>query len=293
MMTEPSGSPGHQGQPRTERDAAFLDRFDSAIRLPLIISAILPLIVVPQQGNWVSIVIGVVTWIVFLVDYVVHERHLQHFGRTAYGRFDLVIVIATAPWFLLPGAHGGSFVVLLRLARLGRLVMASQKSRQLFDRLGRVGAVALGVLVTASLVAYFAEHPTNPEFATVGDALWWGIVTMTTVGYGDIVPKTPTGRWAAVVVMLTGVAVLGLLAGSLASFFRLEKVIPPGGDVAEGDAAGPPGTAAGAADPSRALGALVTEVAALRHQVAQLSERVSDLAGSAGRPTGGQRLDEG
>ena len=163
------------------------------IRLPLIISAILALIVVPQQGNWVSVVIGVVTWLVFLVDYVVHERHLQHFGRTAFGRFDLVIVIATAPWFLLPGAHGGSFVVLLRLARLGRLVMASQKSRQLFDRLGRVGAVALGVLVTASLVAYFAEHPTNPEFATVGDALWWGIVTMTTVGYGDIVPKTPHG----------------------------------------------------------------------------------------------------
>jgi len=165
-MTEPSGSPSPQGQPRTERDAAFLERFDSAIRLPLIISAILPLIVVPQQGNWVSVVIGVVTWLVFLVDYVVHERHLQHFGRTAFGRFDLVIVIATAPWFLLPGAHGGSFVVLLRLARLGRLVMASQKSRQLFDRLGQVGAVALGVLVTASLVAYFAEHPTNPEFAT-------------------------------------------------------------------------------------------------------------------------------
>jgi len=173
-MTEPSGSPGRQGQPRTEQDAAFLDRFDSAIRLPLVISAILPLIVVPQQGNWVSVVVGVVTWLVFLVDYVVHERHLQHFGRTAFGRFDLVIVIATAPWFLLPGAHGGSFVVLLRLARLGRLVMASQKSRQLFDRLGRVGAVALGVLMTASLVAYFAEHPTNPEFATVGDAFWVG-----------------------------------------------------------------------------------------------------------------------
>jgi voltage-gated potassium channel len=227
-MTEPSGSPGRQGQPRTERDAALIERFDSRIRLPLIISAILPLIVVPQQGNWVSIVIGVVTWLVFLVDYVVHERHLQHFGRTAFGRFDLVIVIATAPWFLLPGAHGGSFVVLLRLARLGRLVMASPKSRQLFDRLGRVGAVAIGVLVTASLVAYFAEHPTNPEFATFGDALWWGIVTMTTVGYGDIVPKTPTGRWAAVVIMLTGVAVLGLLAGSLASFFRLDKGTSPG-----------------------------------------------------------------
>ncbi len=58
--------------------------------------------------------------------------------------------------------------------------------------------MAGGVLVTGSLVAYYAEHPANPEFATVGDALWWGIVTLTTVGYGDIVPKTPTGRFAAV-----------------------------------------------------------------------------------------------
>ena len=293
MMTEPSGSPGHQGQPRTEHDAAVLQRFDSAIRLPLIISAILPLIVVPEQGNPVSVVVGVVTWLVFLVDYVVHERHLDHFGRTAYGRFDMVIVIATAPWFLLPGAHGGSFVVLLRLARLGRLVMASQKSRQLFDRLGRVGAVALGVLVTASLVAYFAEHPTNPEFATVGDAAWWGIVTMTTVGYGDIVPKTPTGRWAAVVIMLTGVAVLGLLAGSLASFFRLEKPASPDQETGDGATPGAAGAAGGAADPAQGLGALVTEVAALRRQVALLSERISGLADSPGQEAGDRRVDEG
>ena len=41
-------------------------------------------------------------------------------------------------------------------------------------------------------MAYYAEHPTNREFATVGDALWWGIVTLTTVGYGDIVPQWST-----------------------------------------------------------------------------------------------------
>jgi len=92
--------------------------------------------------------------------------------------------------------------------------MASRGSRRLLDRLGRVVLVAVAVVLLASLVAYHAEHPVNPQFATVGDALWWGIVTITTVGYGNIVPVTATGRWAAVVIMVTGIAVLGVLAGT-------------------------------------------------------------------------------
>ena len=168
---------------------------------------------------------------------------------------------------LLPGAQAGGFVVLLRLARLARLAMVSKGSRRLFDRLGRIAIVAAGVLVTGSVVAYYAEHPTNPEFATVGDALWWGIVTLTTVGYGDIVPKTPAGRFAAVAIMITGVAVLGLLAGSLASFFRLD-----GGETAAGE---PTSTAATSND--AALQALATEVSALRRQLEALTERLTGV----------------
>ena len=258
------------GQPRSERDAAFLKRYNARMQVPIIVSAILPLIVVPESGDWVAVVIGIVTWLVFLVDYVVHTRHIDRYGRTGWGRFDLFIVIATAPWFLFPGASAGQFVVLLRLARLARLVVASKGSRRLFDRLDRVTLVAGVVVVVASLVAYHAEHPVNPEFATVGDALWWGIVTLTTVGYGDIVPKTGTGRWAAVIIMITGISVLGLLAGSLSSFFRLNEgdngAAPPDG--------GPAGGAATAGD--TALAALTAEVSALRRQVEGLTERLTE-----------------
>lgn len=129
----------------------------------------------------------------------------------------------TAPWYLLPGASPGSWVVVLRLARLVRVLMVTRGARRLVERLGSVAAVAFGVVVIGALIAYGAEHKTNPGFATVGDALWWGYVTLTTVGYGDIVPKTTTGRFAGMLIMTTGAAVLGVLAGSLASFFRLDS----------------------------------------------------------------------
>jgi len=257
---------GHgRGQPRSDRDAAFLERFDAQMRLPIIVSALLPLIVVPESSGWVGVAIDIVTWLVFLADYVVRVRHLERYWHTGLGGFDLFVVIATAPWFLLPGAHLGGFVVLLRLARLARLVIASRGTRRLFDRLGRVVVVAVGVVVTGSLVAYYAEHPVNPQFATVGDALWWGIVTLTTVGYGDIVPQTSTGRWAAVTIMITGIGVLGVLAGALSSFFRLDEskadTEPPAGE--------PASTPATSSD--AALQALTVEVAALRRQVEALT----------------------
>ena len=238
--------------------------------MPIVVSAILPLVIVPESNGWVGVVVGVVTWLVFLLDYVVHARHLEHYGRTRLGRFDLFVVVATAPWFLFPGAQASQFAVLLRLARLARLVMATKGARRLFERLGRVALVAGGVVVIGSLVAYHAEHPVNSEFATVGDAFWWGIVTLTTVGYGDIVPKTTTGRWVAVTIMVTGIAVLGLLAGSLASFFRLDAGKPASESPATGE---PASTAVPSSD--AALRALAAEVSALRQQVAALTERLT------------------
>jgi voltage-gated potassium channel len=158
----------------------------------------------------------------FVIDFFVHERLLVNYLGTGLGKFDLVIVIVTAPWFLLSGAHGGSIVVILRLARVSRLLIATRGVRRLFARLGRVAIVAAAVLFVGAAMGYYAEHPTNPQFATFGDAIWWATVTLTTVGYGDIVPITTAGRFDGAAIMFMGVALLGLLAGSLASFFGLQ-----------------------------------------------------------------------
>ena len=252
------------GQPRSTADAEALARFDQRFALPLVLSAILPLVLSPGSTRSVlAAIVNIVAWGVFIVDFVVHERRLQHYLSTWLGRFDLTVVVLTAPWFLLFGPGDAKFVLVIRLARIARLVMATKGARRLFERLGRVALVAALVVVCGSAVAYGAEHTTNPGFKTYGDALWWGIVTLTTVGYGDIVPKTTTGRVAGIMIMFTGVAVLGLLAGSLASFFRIDpsttstdEPTPPGPD--EPDASPP-------------IDVLTREVSALRDQLTRLT----------------------
>jgi voltage-gated potassium channel len=256
-----------RGQPRDEAAEASLATYDRWARLPIILSAVLPLLITPTPGNWVSVTIGIVSWLVFLVDFLVHQRLLVSYLGTHLGRFDLVIVVVTAPWFLLAGPQAGGLVVVLRLARVSRLLIATRGVRRLFSRLGRVAIVAGSVLVVGAVVAYYSEHPTNPQFATFGDSLWWSTVTLTTVGYGDIVPITTAGRVDAAAIMFMGVALLGLLAGSLASFFGLE------GDRGDAQPQPPPD------DPVLAelarLRAEVRELAGLREQLDLLTRHLA------------------
>jgi voltage-gated potassium channel len=199
-------------------------RWQAHWSLPILLAAFIPLFVTDPKTHWVALVVGLGSWLVFVADLIVQIRIDRQYLRRRDGKIDVVIVLLTFPYYLLPGAQGASALLLLaRLGRVVRVLLATKGLRRLAQRLGKVALSAAIVVGICSLAAYQAEHPVNKEFATIGDALWWGVVTLTTVGYGDVVPITRAGRFAGIAIMFTGVAVLGVLAGSLASLFEVDK----------------------------------------------------------------------
>jgi voltage-gated potassium channel len=115
---------------------------------------------------------------------------------------------------------------LSRLARITRLLRGENKKalvKDVLDNRSRYAAfltILLTILVltvAGVLVLQFESKSPDANITTGGDALWYSIVTITTVGYGDFYPVTPAGRITAIFIMFMGVGIIGALASILAS----------------------------------------------------------------------------
>ena len=255
----------------------------------IVVSAILPIIGAfsTRKDSPVGIAIGIATWVVFAADLGVHVRLSPGYLRTRRGIFDLTVVVITFPWYLITGGTSG-FVTIARLARVARLAVAGTRSRKvkhLLNQLGSVAVYAGGLVLACAVIEKWVEPPKS-GFATYGDAIWWGFVTITTVGYGDIVPETTPGRITAVVLMFGGVALLGTLAGTLSAFFgvgtdggsvRLDSDGNVMEDVHEGEV-DPAAAAPAGEDNATAEQGVAAELAALRATVDALVSRLDGAA---------------
>jgi voltage-gated potassium channel len=168
----------------------------------------------PPDDLITSTIIWVV-WGVFVVDYVINLILAQRRVRWFFTHFYVFLMVA------LPALRP------LRLLRLVTLLAVLERGAGRALR-GRVVIYAAGASVIIVFVAALAEldverNAVGSHIHTLGDALWWACVTITSVGYGDIAPVTLIGRLVAVGVMIAGLALLGTVTATLASFF-LDRV---------------------------------------------------------------------
>lgn len=197
-------------------------------------------------------VANLVIWVVFGIEYLVrlllaHDR--KRFLRTHW--FDLLVL-------LLP---------LLRPLRALRLITALSLLNRRAESWTRgrlavyVGVTTTLLVLVAGLAVLDAERGlADSTIQTYPQALWWGLVTITTVGYGDFYPTTVEGRLVALAMMLAGIGLIGFVTGSLASWI-VERI-------------------ADAEKPDEAAGDTIVlrEIRELRREVAELRAEASSPA---------------
>jgi voltage-gated potassium channel len=251
--------------------AERLARWEKRTTPIVVAAAIVPLLPALTSGEHsvVSTAIELVAWGVFVADLSVHVWLRPRYLHTHLGRFDALVVVATFPWYLLPGLGNLAVLGLLRLARLGRIVLVTVKSPAAKTLIQRLGAPALVVFVSVLLAGAIVARNESEKYPTYGDGVWWAIVTVATVGYGDYVPKTTTGRTVGVLLMIVGVALLGTVAATLAAYLaELRRERRGGGSAAAASPVEPP---AGDTRLAEALEQMRAELAELRKEVAARS----------------------
>ncbi|MGW1888179.1 potassium channel family protein [Streptomyces sp. NPDC001970] len=225
-------------------------------------------IVAPDAQRWVHQFCTVVEWVVwgaFACDYVVRLALAPY--KWLFVRKHPLDVLAV----LLP------LVQPLRLLRVVATLLLVGRRAHMAPQITLTTYVAgavVGLMMFGSLAVLHVERDApDGNIRTLGDAVWWSFTTMTTVGYGDHAPTTGLGRVLAVGLMLSGIALLGVVTANIAAWFiaRFER------DDAE------------ERRQTALLEALTTEVRELRAELARLSGTTPPVAGLPAQGPGPDR----
>jgi voltage-gated potassium channel len=211
--------------------AEALERFERQTAWPMLALslAIIPLLVIPlvvdlsPSAETTFFALDWTIWAIFAAEYGIRLYLAPSKARFVKGNvIDLFVVIVP---FLRPlrVARSARALRLLRASRLTVfLLRALDAGRDVLTHRKLHYTLLISLVVTigaAVLVMELERGATDANITSLPDALWWAVTTITTVGYGDRFPTTAAGRGVAVVLMIFGIALFGLLAGSLASFF--------------------------------------------------------------------------
>lgn len=219
--------------------------FDIFVILLIVVNVVAIILesVASLRARWGDIfaAIETVSVLIFTAEYllrvwsIVDNRWQPQYGHPVWGRLRfmrspmaIIDLLAVLPFWLsmfLP--MDLRFLRVVRLLRVLKLTRYSAAMNLLFevlrDEARVIGAAMFALFLTLIFTAsatYLAEHDAQPQaFANIPEAMWWAIVTVTTVGYGDVVPVTPLGKLLGAMLGLIGVGMVALPAGILASGF--------------------------------------------------------------------------
>ncbi len=179
---------------------------------------------------------------IFIVEYILRfyasgylDRYKGIKGKIRYffSFYAMVDFIAILPYILINTGINSSFVRSLRLLRVFRLFRAKkyanflQLMKTIFNNIKEELAVLMLfiaiVLVMLSFVMYEVEHDAQPEnFSNIFQTLWWSVATLTTIGYGDVYPVTPLGKFITAIISLLSIGFVAIPGGMFASEFMSE-----------------------------------------------------------------------
>lgn len=163
--------------------------------------------------------------LVFAIDYVV--RFVRAEKKLIFVRENIPDLLAIIPFNTIFSAFRVFRAFrLLKAARAFRFLRAGAfftVLRRRADGILRTNGLIYLIYTTGALIVCSSIVMMYAEKMTFADALWWSFVTCTTVGYGDISPSSTIGRAVAVVLMLFGIGLLGMLTGSITTYFTRQR----------------------------------------------------------------------
>ena len=236
---EPEASPP-PGTPRAalhrvvfEADTPAGRAFDVTLTMMILLSVIVVSVeTVEGLSPRVKRLLFIAEWVltvVFTLEYILRLSAVQRplaYARSFFGIVDLLALLPTWLSILIPGAQALLVVRVLRLLRIFRIFKLGHfitEARTLTHALRASARKILvfllsvaAIVVIVGSVMYVVEGPAN-GFTSIPTSMYWAVVTLTTVGYGDIAPRTPIGQMLASLVMILGYGIIAVPTGIVTS----------------------------------------------------------------------------
>jgi len=182
----------------------------------------------PMEVSRLLSVVDAAVCVVFAADFFLQLKAAKR--KSAYLKWGWIDLISSIP--SLPFLRIGRLARIIRILRLLRGVRSTRIIIiDLFENRSRgtfatVALITFVLIVFSSIAILTVETAPESTIKTAEDALWWSLATITTVGYGDVYPRTTVGHIVAAILMVAGVALFGTFTATVASFFVQQDMKP-------------------------------------------------------------------